>query len=69
MLEFGGVKYFLDGSAGGRTAWMSEPYLDQPDNFGVKMLPEAEIEALCLEAHGSASSWFAMRSVMPPSAS
>jgi predicted amidohydrolase YtcJ len=51
MLEFGGVKYFLDGSAGGRTAWMSEPYLDQPDNFGVKMLPEAEIEALCLEAH------------------
>ena len=51
MLSVGGVKYFLDGSAGGRTAWMSEPYLNEPDNTGVKMLEDHEIEALCLEAH------------------
>jgi predicted amidohydrolase YtcJ len=51
MLTVGGVKYFLDGSAGGRTAWMSEPYLGEPDNIGVKMLEDHQIEALCLEAH------------------
>lgn len=46
MLRVGAVKIFLDGSAGGRTAWMTEPYKDEPDNFGVQMLPDAEVEAL-----------------------
>ncbi len=51
MLMIGGVKYFLDGSAGGRTAWMSKPYVDQPENFGVRMLADAEIDRLVMEAH------------------
>lgn len=40
LLRVGAVKLFLDGSAGGRTAWMSEAYKDQPENFGVQMLPD-----------------------------
>lgn len=51
MLRVGAVKIFLDGSAGGRTAWMTEPYQGEPDNLGVQMLPDAEVEALVLDYH------------------
>jgi len=51
MLTVGAVKIFLDGSAGGRTAWMSEPYLGDDNNIGVQILPDAELEALVLDAH------------------
>jgi predicted amidohydrolase YtcJ len=43
MFRIGGVKVFTDGSAGGRTAWMRQPYLNQPDNFGVQMLPDEQL--------------------------
>lgn len=46
MFRIGGVKVFTDGSAGGRTAWMSRPYLDQPDNYGVQMLPDDQVFTL-----------------------
>ncbi|HEV2507108.1 MAG TPA: amidohydrolase [Mesorhizobium sp.] len=51
MLTIGAVKIFLDGSAGGRTAWMSEPYLGDDHTRGVQILPDAELEALVLDAH------------------
>ncbi|MBP1883922.1 amidohydrolase [Sinorhizobium mexicanum] len=51
MLRVGGVKIFLDGSAGGRTAWMTKPYRDEPDNIGVQMLPDAEVEAIVKSCH------------------
>lgn len=51
MMRIGGVKLFLDGSAGGRTAWMSKPYQDEPDNFGVQMLPTQQVEQLVLQWH------------------
>ncbi|WP_409558569.1 amidohydrolase [Brucella sp.] len=51
MLTIGAVKIFLDGSAGGRTAWMSKPYLGDDNNIGVQILPDAELEALVLDAH------------------
>jgi len=51
MLTVGAVKIFLDGSAGGRTAWMSKPYLGDDDNIGVQILPDAELEAMVLDAH------------------
>ncbi|HHV67669.1 amidohydrolase [Ochrobactrum sp. 695/2009] len=51
MLKVGAVKIFLDGSAGGRTAWMSKPYLGDDNNIGVQILPDAELEALVLDAH------------------
>lgn len=51
MMTIGAVKIFLDGSAGGRTAWMSKPYLGDDNNTGVQILPDAELEALVLDAH------------------
>ncbi len=51
MLRVGAVKIFLDGSLGGRTAWMSRPYRDQPNNFGVQMLPTQQLESLVAEYH------------------
>nr|WP_255616769.1 amidohydrolase [Microvirga puerhi] len=51
MLMIGAVKLFLDGSAGGRTAWMSEPYLGDDRTIGVQMMPDTEVEALVMDAH------------------
>ncbi|MGH6858699.1 MAG: amidohydrolase [Phyllobacterium sp.] len=51
MLRVGGVKVFLDGSAGGRTAWMTKPYEGEPDNTGVQMLPDAEVESIVKSCH------------------
>src|SRR5262249_22278578 len=51
MLRVGAVKIFLDGSAGGRTAWMTKPYKDEPDNFGVQMLPSQQLEAAVRSYH------------------
>ncbi|PJR11940.1 amidohydrolase [Sinorhizobium meliloti] len=51
MLRVGGVKVFLDGSAGGRTAWMTRPYRGEPDNIGVQMLPDGEVEAVVKACH------------------
>ncbi|MBD9529661.1 amidohydrolase [Paracoccus sp. PAR01] len=43
MFRIGGVKVFTDGSAGGRTAWMRQPYHGQTNNYGVQMLPDAQL--------------------------
>ncbi|RXT56110.1 amidohydrolase [Bosea sp. Tri-44] len=51
MLMIGAVKIFLDGSAGGRTAWMSEPYLGDDKTIGVQMLSNEELERQVLDAH------------------
>ncbi|HEV2177332.1 MAG TPA: amidohydrolase [Terriglobia bacterium] len=48
FLKLGGVKGFADGSLGSRTAWMFEPYADDPHNFGIPlpmMSPPAKMEA------------------------
>lgn len=51
MLMVGAVKLFLDGSAGGRTAWMTEPYLGEDKTTGVWMWGDAELERMVLDAH------------------
>ncbi|HBT38646.1 MAG: amidohydrolase [Pseudothermotoga sp.] len=38
------VKLFVDGSVGGRTAWLSVPYADDPSNSGTKLIDEEELE-------------------------
>ena len=54
-LEVGAVKIFLDGSAGGRTAWMSKPYLTGSDhvddNIGVQILPDAQLNQMVHDYH------------------
>jgi len=51
MLMVGGIKYFLDGSAGGRTAWMKEPYLGEDQTIGVQMMPDDQLNDLVMDAH------------------
>lgn len=36
-LKWGGIKGFIDGSLGARTAWMYEPYNDEPNSTGVPL--------------------------------
>ena len=37
LLKWGGVKGFIDGSLGARTAWMHEPYTDEPTSTGLPL--------------------------------
>ena len=43
-LRFGGIKLFVDGSLGGRTAWMYEPYNEEPHNTGIPVTTREEIK-------------------------
>jgi len=43
-LKWGGVKGFIDGSLGARTAWMHEPYADDPDNVGLPLNDPAQLK-------------------------
>jgi len=37
LLQWGGIKGFIDGSLGARTAWMHAPYADAPDSKGLPL--------------------------------
>ncbi|MFA6968191.1 amidohydrolase [Bosea sp. (in: a-proteobacteria)] len=50
-LSVGPVKIFTDGSAGGRTAAMSLPYLGEPQTTGIFCLTDAEMDALTRDYH------------------
>lgn len=50
-LRIGPAKLFLDGSIGGRTARMSQPYLDQPDTRGLWMEEPEVMKQKLLAAH------------------
>ncbi|GJD53039.1 N-substituted formamide deformylase [Methylobacterium crusticola] len=51
MLRVGPVKIFTDGSAGGRTAAMSQPYLGEPETRGLMLLKDAEMAAYVSDYH------------------
>jgi predicted amidohydrolase YtcJ len=42
-LHISGVKVFTDGSMGSGTAWMLEPYADDPDNYGMAVTPKDQL--------------------------
>ena len=50
-LMVGAVKIFLDGSAGGKTAWMTQPYLGPEQTTGVAMLRDNELHDLVGRYH------------------
>lgn len=50
-LRIGAVKIVLDGSSSGRTAALSEPYDDAPDNTGILYLSQEELNERVLAAH------------------
>ncbi|MBO9131199.1 amidohydrolase [Bacillus sp. 165] len=49
-IEFGAMKIFADGSLGGRTALLSEPYTDMPSTNGVAVFEREELAALVKKA-------------------
>lgn len=52
MFRIGPVKMFTDGSAGSKTAAMSQDYLGDPGNKGLLCIPDqAELDAMVREAH------------------
>src|SRR5258705_16685 len=44
------VKAYADGTLGSRTAWMLEPYSDDPSTRGIQRIPAPEMDALVLAA-------------------
>jgi predicted amidohydrolase YtcJ len=51
MLRVGPVKIFTDGSAGGRTAWMSQPYLGEDKTCGVACQTDAVLDEYVVDYH------------------
>jgi predicted amidohydrolase YtcJ len=49
-LRIGGIKVFVDGALGPRTAAMLAPYEGEPDNLGVLTIEEAELRELARKA-------------------
>ena len=50
-LHWGGVKDFVDGSLGSRTALMHQPYTDDPTTSGVRLTDQKALKQLMTEAH------------------
>lgn len=46
FLDFGSVKIFTDGALGGRTAYLTEPYADDPSTNGVAIHTQEQLTAL-----------------------
>ncbi|MBX7244017.1 MAG: amidohydrolase [Candidatus Sumerlaeaceae bacterium] len=51
MLRIAGVKLFSDGSLGGRTALMYDPYENEPTNYGICVTEAEEIAEKTLKAN------------------
>jgi predicted amidohydrolase YtcJ len=51
-LRVHGLKLFLDGALGSRTAWMLDPYDDDPSNLGRRTLEPEELDGLVARAAG-----------------
>lgn len=50
-LRLGPAKIFLDGDTGPATAYMSAPYVHQPDSVGFPNYPQEELDAMVEQAH------------------
>ncbi|MEX2704517.1 MAG: amidohydrolase [Candidatus Freyrarchaeum guaymaensis] len=52
-LKIGAIKVILDGSLGGRTAAMLEPFSDDPENRGILLYDEEKLREIVKTAHGA----------------
>lgn len=50
-LKIMGIKIFTDGSLGARTAWLSEPYNDDPSTSGIPTIEKEKLINLMKKAH------------------
>ncbi len=46
MQMYGPLKLFVDGSLGARTAWMKNPYADDPSTYGVPTMTDEQLDEL-----------------------
>ncbi|MCX7765083.1 MAG: amidohydrolase [Candidatus Sumerlaeia bacterium] len=51
LIQVEGIKIFVDGSLGGRTAWLSSPYEGEPENYGICTATAEELSHLVYEAN------------------
>ncbi len=51
--RIGPLKLLTDGSFGGRSAWLSEPYSDDPGNRGIPLHTRDRLKELVTMAHGA----------------
>ncbi|MCH4887323.1 amidohydrolase [Acidaminobacter sp. JC074] len=51
FFKFGPLKILGDGSLGGRTAWLNKPYADAPDETGIHMYEQDELNEYVYFAH------------------
>ncbi|MDQ7025973.1 MAG: amidohydrolase [Anaerolineae bacterium] len=49
-IRYGALKLFADGALGPRTAYMFEPYIGEPDNYGMSLLEKEEMMELVTTA-------------------
>jgi predicted amidohydrolase YtcJ len=53
-VRIGGVKMFADGSISERTAWLSQPYIDIPNNYvGLQLFSRDKLYAIGSKAHAA----------------
>jgi predicted amidohydrolase YtcJ len=50
-VRVGGMKMVADGSISERTAWLSQPYIGRPDDFGIQVMSEQELYENGRKAH------------------
>ncbi len=50
-LRLGGVKFFVDGSLGARTAALAASYADRPETTGLLLIPPADLARLVRRTH------------------
>jgi hypothetical protein len=50
-LSLGGLKVFTDGSIGAKTAWVTEGYLNEPENLGTPIWSGEELKETMARAH------------------
>jgi len=51
LFKLGPLKILGDGSLGGRTAWLKKPYADAPNETGIHMYTQDELNAYVYKAH------------------
>jgi predicted amidohydrolase YtcJ len=50
-IRVGGMKMVADGSISERTAWLSQPYVGRPNDFGIRVMTEQELYDNGRKAH------------------
>lgn len=46
LLKFFGLKMFMDGGYGGKTAYTRTPYPDEPDNYGLRIMDSKDFQTI-----------------------